>query len=238
MRYLHPVAVHEVFVGRGTYRYYANEAPTGLVEHWMIHELPDGAWFMRVDKDGRYTDGRSELIEAWRSPEGHIERFDIRAFGAQADPYQQVRATYTIEEGNLLHVGRSFDGGSQQQGTFEIPTDHVVQPGSYLFFGYALPAIVERAPLMMVSRFGFTDDPASSFNVGMTTPSLTYYDEGEVTVDGKPTLARHYLAAASADVDGQRQTQHHHYYIDRHNIFLKHAAPGMRVQLERYAHRP
>ncbi len=237
MRYLHAVAVHERFVARGTYRYYADDAPTGLLEHWTIHELPDGAWFMRVDKDGRFMDGRSELIEAWRSPGGHIERFDIRAFGAKSDAIQQARATYTIE-GNRLNVGRAFDGAEQIQETVEIPPDHVVQPGSYLFFGYALPAIVDRAPLAMISRFGFTADPANSFNVGMMMPSLTYYDEAEVTVDGKARVARHYLAAASAEVDGERQTQHHHYYIDKHNIFLKHTAPGMRVQLERYAHRP
>lgn len=229
MRYLHPVAPHETFVASGTYRYEG----TRLVEQWTIHELPDGAWFMRVDKDGRFADGRSELIEAWRSPAGVIERFDITAYGAPDDAIKKVKASYTVDEG-VLYVGRTINDGERRQDELDLPEDYVLQPGGYVFFGLALPALVGRAPLAMVSRYGFTPQPDEAFKAGIMHPSLTYYGEGEVTVDGRARPARCYMAGER----GAEDMKWHQYWIDAHDIFLKHEAPGLLVQLERYAHRP
>lgn len=229
MRYLHPVAPHERFVASGTYRY----SNSRLLEHWTIHELPDGAWFMRVDKDGRFEDGRSELIEAWRSPDGAIERFDITAHGAPADAIKQVKASYTVDDG-VLYVGRTINNGERHQEELELPQDYVMQPGAYVFFGLALPALVARAPLPMISRYGFTEQPDDAFKAGVMHPTLTFYGEDEVTVDGKARPARRYMAGTR----GETSTDWHNYWIDAHDIFLRHAADNLLVQLERYAHRP
>ncbi|MEL6151840.1 MAG: hypothetical protein AAFR56_19585 [Chloroflexota bacterium] len=237
MRYIHPIAPHEKFVASGTYKYSNGGDPTGLAEHFTIHEHPDGAWFMRVDKDGRFFDGRSELIEVYRDPAGMIERYDIHAYGAKGDPLKKARAIYTFEDG-MLHVGREIDGGERVQEQLELPEDYVVQPGSYLFFGYALPVLVERAPLAMVSRFGITEPVADSFGAGVTNPQVTFYGEDEVKVDGKLLPARKYMAAASVQMDSGRETVWHNYFIDEHDIFLRHDGGEMLVQLERYAHRP
>ena len=231
MRYLHAVAPHEQFVAQGTYRYHADDAPTGLLEYWTIHALPDGAWFMRVDKDGRDFDGRSELIEAWRSPDGDIERFDVMAYGAAGDAVQKGRATYTVED-DALHIGRTINDGERVQETLALPADYVVQPGGYIFFGYVLPQLVERAPLAMILRYGVTDPPEHSFMAAQTHPTLTFYGEADVAVDGKDRTAKQYMAGERG-ADG---TNWHSYYVDGHGIFLRHESDEMQVQLERYAH--
>ena len=237
MRYLHPVAPHEAFVASGTYHYERDGELTGLVEHWTIHELPDGAWFMRTDRDGRYFDGHSELIEAWRSPDGHIERFDITAYGAPSDEVKLVKATYTIES-SVLYVGRSINNGERTQEELSLPDDYVVQPGGYVFFGYALSHLVERAPLVMLSRYGFTQNAADAFSAGMMQPTLTFYGDDEATVKGKTYPARRYMAGESRiQPDGTRKTHWHNYWIDAHDILLNHEGPDMRVYLSRYAYR-
>jgi hypothetical protein len=82
----------------------------------------------------------------------------------------------------------------------------------------------------MVSRYGF----AEAFGAGIMYPTLTFYGEDEVTVDGRAHPARRYMAGER----GETGTNWHNYWIDAHDIFLKHEAPGLLVQLARYAHRP
>lgn len=231
MRYLHPVAMHEVFVGSGTYRYLQNDAPTGLVEHWTIHELPDGAWFIRVDKDGREFDGTTELLEAWRSPAGVIERFDVVAYNHPSEPVRSVRASYTVE-GQMLYCGRTINDSDRVHTQLELPASYILQPGAYLFFGFALRRIVDEAPLAMVTRYGFSDNVDEVYLPGVVQPLVTFHSEDQVLISGQERDARHYISGERDEVAG---AQWHHYWVDMHDIFLLHEGPGMRVQLERYA---
>jgi hypothetical protein len=92
----------------------------------------------------------------------------------------------------------------------------------------------------MMSRFGIMEPVEDSFAAGVTHPQLTFYGEDELKVDGKPRVASKYMAAASVQTEAGRQTVTHSYWIDEHDIFLRHedSAREMTVQLVRYAHRP
>lgn len=242
MRYLHPIAPHEKFVASGTYRYFVDDQPTGLVEHWTIHELPDGAWFMRVDRDGREFDGRTELIEAWRSPAsegGRIERYDLSAYGAPSDTLKKVRASYALEE-NILYVGRTFNDGERLQDELSLPDNCLLQPGSYLFFGMAIPTVVERAPYHLAARYSFTDPVGHAFSVAVTQPTISFYGDETIHISGRDIPAHRYFSGESRTPPDSNDSRvnWHTYWIDDHHIFLRQDSPNLRVQLERYAHRP
>ena len=233
MRYLHAVAPHERFVAQGTYRYTGDSGLGGLVEHWTIHELPDGAWFMRVDKDGRDTNGGSQLIEAWRNADEVIERFDVVIYGGPGEAVKQARATYTVED-QQLHVGRTLDGESRTQETLDLPDAYVLQPGGYIFFGMILPQLVLQAPLAMVARFSITSPPQDTLRAALTYPPIAHdRDEAEVEVDGKTRMAQVYMAGERA----ADEADWHRYYVDKHGVLLRHTSASLQVQLERYAHR-
>lgn len=137
MRYLHPVTMKERFIASGTYTHYKDDVPTGSVEQWSIHELPDGAQFLRVDDDWRELDGSSVLLEGWRSPPaegGRLERVDIAAFGPKDSEIKKVRATYTVLE-DYLEVGRTVDDADRENMAVELPFGYVFAPESLLFAG-------------------------------------------------------------------------------------------------------
>ena len=144
---------------------------------------------------------------------------------------QRAQATYTVE-GDELHFGRSIDGEERIQGAFALPEDYVMQPGGYIFFGYALPHLVERAPLAMISRYSMMEPPENSFMAGKMYPTVTFYGEAEVTVEGKVRAARQYVAGERG-TDG---TNWHSYYVDEKGVFLWHESDRAQVKLERYAH--
>jgi hypothetical protein len=75
MRVLHPISQREKFVASGIYRYTRGGVPAQGNEHFSIHALPDGSWFVRVDYDWRLLDGSSQLIEALVDPLSSGGRF-------------------------------------------------------------------------------------------------------------------------------------------------------------------
>jgi len=238
MRYLHAIAPHEDLISRGTYRYYdAEGVPTGLVEYWAVHEQPDGSQIIRVDKDGRSYDGRTELIEAWRSRTvdgAKIERFDVSYYGALDESPRRMNATYVVE-GSELYVGRTVGNEQRLQSSIELPETYGVQPGAYIFFGYLIPSIVEHAPLAVVMRYGVQPQVESSFAVTLTYPSLAQATNETIQVDGKSVEARCYIAGESRVVsETERKVERHRYYIDRHDVFLGHKSDSFSVQLESY----
>lgn len=239
VRYIHSVAPHESFVASGTYVFYENDIPSGLVEHWSIHELPDGAWFMRVDRDGRTFDGRSELIEAWRNPQGVIERFDLFAFGAPTDSIKHVEASYMLTDDQKIMVGRRFNHGERHQMEMMLPPQHSLQPGGYIFFGLILPQIAATPPFNLVSRYSFHEDPAVAFSVGVAQAVVTAVPPEPINVSGQEITANKFLAGArNTAEDAVRRVDWHAFYTDAQHVFVLHEAPNMFVKLERYAHRP
>ncbi len=239
MRYLHAVGVHEKFVASGVYIHYQNGEATGTVEHWSVHELPDGAQLIRVDDDWRDRDGSSVLIEAWRSPAsegGRIERFDISAFGARGDAVQRVRATFSFS-GDHLEVGHSIDDAPRRQLEMQLPPGYIVAPEGLIFGGF------EAAEL---ARYPGEEQPVVSYLPTFLTAEAAFrpvvhrqrveIDAEEVTVEigGKPHTARrlHQSSPLAPEVLNL--------WIDRHNVLLKYQVDDQRhsAVLTRYARRP
>lgn len=225
MRYLHPIAAHEKFIASGTYHYTHGGDETRLVEHWTIHELPDGAWFMRVDKDGRFHDKRSVLIEAWRSPGGTLERYDVVAYGAPGEPIGIMRVTVTVEDG-VLYVGRTLNNSTRTNDEIPLPDAYVLHPGGLVFVGAALPGLSAFPPAALVAQGGFADEPDAAFRAVLTDPDASFDGEQTATIDGKSLAARKYTLNNAA------------YWVDAHDIPLWQESGAWTAQLTRYAHRP
>ena len=139
MRYLHSVSLHEKFVASGVYKPFQDGQPIdGIIEYWSIHELPDSARFVRVDVDGRDGgDKRSQLFEAWYSPQGNLERFDIRAYGVPNDKLKQLRATFTLNN-NYVEIGYNLNTQERVFEEIKLPENGVLLPQSIFFYGYLL----------------------------------------------------------------------------------------------------
>lgn len=135
MRYIHPIGIHEKFVASGTYL--QTDTDKGLTE-WAIHEMPDGAWMIRLDRDGRNIDGMSMIAEVWRSPAsegGKIARFDIWSFSEKQHAHQ-VKARYFVVD-NILEMSVQIDDAPQQTQSLAFPNNGVLLLEMPLLWGFA-----------------------------------------------------------------------------------------------------
>jgi hypothetical protein len=239
MRYLHVVGAHEKFVASGVYVHYQDGEATGTLEHWSIHELPDGAQIMRVDDDWRDVDGSSVLIEAWRSRPGdggRIERFDVSAFGARGAAVQRVRATFSFT-GDHLDVGHSIDDTPRRQLEMQLPPGYIVAPEGLIFGGF------EAAEL---ARYPGEEQPVVSYLPTFLTAEAAF----------RPVVHRQRVEIGAADevieLGGKSYPAHrlHQHsslapevltiWTDRHNVLLKYHVDDQRhsAVLTHYARRP
>jgi hypothetical protein len=238
MRYMHPVGLHEKFVASGVYVHYKDGISTGGMEEWMIHEQPDGAHKIRVDEDGRAHDGGSVLIEAWRSPDiegGHIERFDIHAFGANGDPIQQLLATYTIVDDKFLEAGRTIDDHAREQFELTLPEDYIVTPKSLIFTGYeAYHLALETGDAVPIVSYFPTLMNDYAYKPVVYNLSGEFIKQDVIAVDGVEIEARLYEQVNP--VDNSKTLV----WIDGHQTLLKFQTPDGRhsAELTRYARRP
>jgi hypothetical protein len=230
MRYLHPVGPHEVFVGSGTHVTRRDGEPFGPVEHWTIHELPDGAWLMRVDGDGREVDGRSELIEAWRSPDdegGRIERFDVVASNRPDDVPRRVRATYETV-GAQLSVGRSLGADERLADVLDLPAGTMMQPGAYAFVG----GLLTGGAMSVAWRHGL----GGLYAAELATVAVQAGESSELEVSGRVRAVREYrgggVMGPSHPLLGEVR-----YWVDTYGMLVRCTAGEIEVTLERYAFR-
>jgi len=241
MRYLHPVTLSERFVASGVYRLSdADGQIDRIVEYWSIHEMPDGAHFARVDVDGRDGgDGRSLLIEAWRSPlheGGRIERFDVLASGAPGDAVQQVRATYTRFDDHM-EIGRTVGGEPRQYDELDLPAACIVFPAARVFVG----ELIEQAAICSADEFPvflydhhFNDD--SAFQGFIHQDAANYVKDGSLTTDSHEKLARCYRWQHPPPTLAIGETL---VWLDDHNMLLAlEMESGQRILLTNYARRP
>ena len=188
MRRLHRVAHHEKFVASGIYtRLDKQMRDTGTVEHWSIHEQPDGAQLIRVDVDGRAdkNSGRSILVEAWRSPQsdgGRIERFDMVGYGASKDSVQVIRASYQIEARGV-YIGRTVNEQPRQQEHFPLPSEYIVEPNGTVFAGMG---VAEAATITSLKRLTAVTVVSSPLHFQPPSFELFPPSLGEIILRGIP----------------------------------------------------
>ncbi len=232
MRYLHVVGQHETFVASGVYIYYGEDGqPDGRTESWAIHELPDGAQLLRVDRDTRATGQGWLLLEAWRSPigeGGRIERFDVHAYGPADAPVRTVKATYSLYN-DYVEIGRTIDETPRQYTEVPLPGGCIAYPRTALFTGPLIAQVAGQETSVFTYTPGF-DDAESAFAGRVSTETATFEKEGTMALAGGdvPTRAYRWPAGSERIV-----------WLDDHDTMLaQDKGTQRRVMLTRYARRP
>lgn len=154
MRYLHNLTPHEKLIAQGTYTHFHGEEPSGIVEHWSIHQQPDKSLFMRVDWDGRAAHRESVLIEAWiNSDNQKIERFDIRAFGTPSNKINLLRANYQLNGKLNMDSRRTLNNLPRQYQEMALNKETWLQPYGTLFEGLTIKHVqnqqTDELPIMV-----------------------------------------------------------------------------------------
>ncbi len=241
MRYIRPTTAYEQFVASGVYTHYVDDQATALIEHWSIHEQPDGAQKIRVDMDGRQHNKTSLLIEAWQSSVdngGHIERFDIHAYGQTQTSVNQVRATYMLVEGQI-EVGFSINNQPRQYDEIAIPAGTLLFPGTNLFLGKLLAETAQQTDsevTIFSPDIDFTDEATFVGRI-VQFAVASRPDSDPITAAGRPITARHYqFQLPGADKKPVEMTA----WVDDQHILLRcEQLPGNNYSLlTQYAHRP
>jgi hypothetical protein len=221
MRRLHVVGKQEKFIASGIYRTYAGGEVTGLAEHWSIHEVGDGAQFIRVDVDGRVYDGSSRLIEALRTPEGQFERVDEHIYHENSS--QPIKLSYTLFD-EYVEVLQSTGKGLQDN-RVDMPSDYGVWLMSDLLMGFTIAhAALQQYPILLFHPY-FEDDELIYSTTGQL--NLTQIDEKMLQVSGR-----------EINVTGFKWNYNIEAWLDRHDILMVSKVSDVETVLTRYARRP
>jgi hypothetical protein len=223
MRHIHPVGIQEKFVASGRYHH-------PYVIHWTIHEMPDGAWMIRLDQDGRETDGTSLLVEAWRSPiaeGGKIARFDIWGYGGKMHRIQQVKARYFIAD-NTLEAGIQFGNSPQTTQSIPFPKNAILIPDIPLFWGFAIPPIMAQGGKGTIFSCLINFDIPEAFSATITEKEILSFGDDEIHIGDKRTPAKKFLMDAN-----------HFVWIDDLGVVLAYINTNSTTEvIKNYARRP
>ncbi|MEO8610318.1 MAG: hypothetical protein ABI690_20650 [Chloroflexota bacterium] len=246
MRQIHPSSLQEKFVASGVYTHYRDDEPSGLVEHWTIHELPDQSQLVRVDWDGRDDEvhGDTMLLEALYSaglPGEKLERIEVRAFGAVSPPYKDVnvdtvKATYTFF-GDHLQMIRILDNQPSLIDELEWSSEWVVRAaGTHLLMGFAI-AQYALQPDKKVATFFY--EPHYKDN----TAFEGYFCEEIVRILGEESVeiaGKIYPARKVEWLTPETLKPESLVWLDEHNILLRHKSLWVDGEaiLTQYARRP
>ena len=141
MRQLHPVSFHERYVASGTYVFYQDDAPTGDVEHWTLHEPGEGALTVRADYDGRAGTGVHWLFEGLCNRSlRRFERFDLSLYGTQ-----HTDAKFIFGPGEV-QISLRIDGSATDRLDIPLPNGAIVRPPALVADGLALGSDNQTAP--------------------------------------------------------------------------------------------
>jgi hypothetical protein len=223
MRRLHAVGKQEIFVASGIYEFEQAGKHIGLTEHWSIHEV-GGAQFIRVDQDGRAHDGRSILYEALRSPDGQIERIDLRAYGNAQDVVKQVRAGYTFFDGRV-EVIRAVNNEPHFEEVVFMPADSVIAP-SKLLYGFAVPLMKPSQIFAFFPNYDFANPQRAFKWRDLTFAGFQFAGWEQIEVGGKSYSAQRY------------QVHNMPIWLDQYDILLREETPTLVITLKQYARRP
>jgi hypothetical protein len=213
MRQLHPVGWQEKFVASGAYAFAIDGQPTGEIEQWAIHELPDGARLTRVELQ-HVEPNAFTLIEAWR-PAGakQSERVDMQAHRPNMPPR---RASYH------LAADRIDFALNEQHASVPIPDDTWLDAGALILRGaiiaqvgrVALASIGPREPVPDVTLVTIASGGVETVTLGAESYAARVYN---VTGMGNDTCAL---------------------WLDSHDVALRQTQGRLAIQLTQYVRRP
>jgi hypothetical protein len=238
MRYLHPVGPHETFVASGVYALLRGDQPTGQTITWSVHEQPDSAQFIRIDRFPNPVDDWSVILEAWRSPPGGggIERLDLKAF-APRRAIKQVRATYTLLDDHI-EVGRTLNNGERFQESLALDGPAYLIPLQELLPGHVVASAAEQdgQPVTLAAPGIDFDDERAAFAMSLSPAGFRCIEKGERAVAGRSYPARCYVWISPAGAtDPEREL-----WVDEHGVLLadEMGDGSRRLLLTQYVRRP
>ena len=214
MRQLHVVGKHEKFVASGLYRVYAGETPTGLEEHWSVHETGGGAQFIRVDVDGRNFDGTSCLMEALLTPDNRFERIDLHFY----EHSQPLKSSYVLFDDHI-DILYTAEGTLNEQ-SVTLPAGYSVFTRSRIINGFALAAQQEGEATFFM--------PSAGSGYTVTAVTLTRLGEKMATVAGHNSIP----------VQGYRGPNETVFWLDGYRVLVFEESVAGKALLTRYARRP
>ena len=237
MRQLHPVSLHEKFLASGLYTHLRDER-AAATEEWTLHELPDGSQIVRVDIEDNFGQDVviTVLIEAWRTSEAKVERFDVWLNSRDHAGSQQAKATYMISD-NRLQMIRTLDHAESQHEASELPENVVIcPPAAFIFLGALFTQTAEPASMLRVLHVGS--------NKSLLRPEIKSYHKTALgrsvrLVDGREIAVEGYrLMDESA-----RFTDRAVFWLDKYGVVVGYEEPRgngitYSLQLTRYARRP
>jgi hypothetical protein len=216
MRYLHRVRPHESFIASGVYQYFEDDNPSGMVEHWSIHQLPDRSQIVRVDRDGRdSTLKNSLLMEALRSPEGSIERCDIRVYYANGKAAHEARATYNFTH-ERVEIGRTIDAQERVDEIVELPSQAVIYPPANVFIGGVATQIAAQVAGKTAVFVPNTDTQSTQLLGGAVKEYAAHFlGDESIDIKGKVYAARQYQFV---DVSDNLASS---LWLDEHDVLIR-----------------
>jgi hypothetical protein len=246
MRQIHPVGFQEKFVASGTYTHYRDDKPSGLVERWTIHELPDQSQLVRVDWDGRADEIHHDtmLLETLYSagtPGKKLERLEIHAFGAAAQQVKvvnlkTVKASYIFFEDHV-QVIRVLDNQPPLIHESEWSPEWVVRPaGTRLLMGFAIARYAVQPGTKIETFFyepSYQDNTA--FEGHFCYEIVRFVAEEDLEIAGKSYPAQKYEWLTPETLKPESNV-----WLDEHNVLLRHESLWVDgdVILTQYARRP
>ncbi|MCB9454595.1 MAG: hypothetical protein H6671_01255 [Anaerolineaceae bacterium] len=235
MRVLHAVKPHEQFVASGIYQHQEDGKAVGTTEQWSVHELPDGAYLIRVDYDAREERGLTVLVEALTLP-GRVhefERFDTHQISPGGRYFHKSRMTVTINEGGTL-IGTAINGGEMEYREMVFAPGTLVYPPGQVFAGALVKQLVAKETPVPVFLL-LTGTPGSDEIIGYAR-SIHAAAPGSTTLGGKEiALKCHTLAGSNPTLSGV-------FCLNEQDILMRFAQPGEGghervIVLTQYAHR-
>lgn len=232
MRRLHVVGKHERFVASGVYHHYQNGQQNGLVEYWSIHEI-GGAQFIRIDRDGRMDDGRSVLYEALRSPEGGIERVDVRAYGNSTDLIRHVNASCIFFD-DRVEIIRVVNSNERFEDEVIVPPGYVIDMQASILRGFTTRQREKAAARPVVAfalDYDFSDVSETFKGAAREICQMEVIDTTSINIAGRPVEAHTYQSVDCRDTPVQ-------ILLDRWDVLLAQRDPQLMITLTQYARRP
>ncbi len=186
----------------GTYKYFLNGKPTGIVETFSIENLPDGGKFTRSVRDAKIF-GTEFSVET-HEKNGHFQKCKIE-FKTDEN---EIRANYDFSE-KSFHVLREINGENVQNETFDTPENCIFFPLMRCFQGATILRVADGFSTVLVPDI---QNPKDIENLLKPT-----FDERTAEKIGRQTIGLHQKKSVAVEADIYRYFSKHY---DENSCFL------------------
>lgn len=125
----------------GTYKYFLNDEPTGIIETFSVQNLPDGKIKTISERDASVF-GTKIFVETIQS-NSVFEKVKIKMLNQNNSDLANVRATYEFSESSF-QFKRQINENKTDKETLELPENFIVFPLIRCFQGETILHVAEN----------------------------------------------------------------------------------------------